>query len=94
MFKQATRAMQCDRKKADRSMGHCINEPEALRIVSDFHSDGPDGAAQEVITEYPVPSFNSQPVGITSGPDGALWFTKRLGSNIGRITTSGTPSTR
>ena len=41
------------------------------------------------ITEYLVPSANSFPEGITSGPDGALWFTE-LGSNkIGRVSTSG-----
>ena len=29
------------------------------------------------------------PLGITSGPDGALWFTNHANSTIGRITTSG-----
>src|SRR5690348_13489554 len=28
-------------------------------------------------------------LGITVGPDGALWFTETAGNNIGRITTSG-----
>ena len=32
---------------------------------------------------------NSQPRGITAGPDGALWFTDDHGNRIGRITTSG-----
>jgi streptogramin lyase len=30
------------------------------------------------------------PIGIASGPDGALWFTNAVGNSIGRITTSGT----
>ena len=44
-----------------------------------------------VITEFPVPpGGQEQPPGpfeITSGPDGALWFT--VGNSIGRITTAG-----
>jgi hypothetical protein len=41
------------------------------------------------ITEYPTPTpgVNSQPIGITRGPDGALWFTEF--GKIGRITTAG-----
>lgn len=41
------------------------------------------------ITEFPIPTPNSGPVGITSGPDGALWFVQIMGNRIGRITTSG-----
>jgi len=36
-----------------------------------------------------VPTGNSQPYGITAGPDGALWFTEYGGYKIGRITTAG-----
>ena len=39
------------------------------------------------ITEFPLPSPNSAPRSLTSGPDGALWFT--LDHKIGRITTDG-----
>jgi streptogramin lyase len=41
------------------------------------------------ITEFAIPTANSQPVGITAGPDGALWFTELGGNQIGRITTTG-----
>ncbi len=52
-----------------------------------------------VVTEYPVPlpgmtpnkggfANGSVPLAITTGPDGALWFTDMIA--IGRITTSGT----
>jgi len=41
------------------------------------------------ITEYPVPTANSEPQSITAGPDGALWFTEYGGNKIGRITTAG-----
>src|SRR5260370_24000851 len=32
----------------------------------------------------------SQPLGITAGPDGALWFVESSGNKIGRIATNGT----
>ncbi|MGB8348346.1 MAG: Virginiamycin B lyase [Ktedonobacteraceae bacterium] len=41
------------------------------------------------VTEYPIPTPISEPVGIASGPDGNLWFTEGHGNNIGKITTSG-----
>lgn len=46
------------------------------------------------IREFPLPTRNSLPIGITSGPDGNLWFTEdsngRGTGKIGRITPSGT----
>jgi hypothetical protein len=42
-----------------------------------------------VITEFSV-TGNNNPFGITTGPDGALWFTEEeIGNAIGRITTAG-----
>jgi virginiamycin B lyase len=41
------------------------------------------------ITEYPVPTPDSQPGSITVGPDGALWFTEHADNRIGRITLAG-----
>jgi streptogramin lyase len=49
----------------------------------------PAVAAAQTITEYPV---QGAPHAITSGPDGALWFTgpsSHTDSSIGRITTAG-----
>ena len=46
-------------------------------------------SAQVTFTEYPVPTPNSVPTEITSGPDGNLWFTERNAGKIGRITTAG-----
>jgi streptogramin lyase len=34
-------------------------------------------------------SYASEPIGITAGPDGALWFTEQATNKIGRITTAG-----
>src|SRR6266478_7098739 len=41
-------------------------------------------------TEYPILTANSQPNGIVTGLDGALWFVEFGGNKIGRITTDGT----
>jgi virginiamycin B lyase len=46
-------------------------------------------AQQVAIGEYPVPTSGSNPVYITVGPDGALWFTEAVGDKIGRMTTAG-----
>ncbi len=41
------------------------------------------------ITEFPVPTPDSRPRGITAGPDGNVWFTELTGNRIGRITPAG-----
>jgi streptogramin lyase len=45
------------------------------------------GSAQ--VTEFPIPTANSKPSGITRGPDGNLWFTEFGANKIGRITPDG-----
>ncbi len=47
-------------------------------------------AAASTVTEVPIPTANSHPIGIASGPDGALWFTEGNNNAIGRVTTAGT----
>jgi virginiamycin B lyase len=44
------------------------------------------------IQEFLIPTAGSGPVGITSGPDGALWFTENATNQIGRVTTAGVVS--
>lgn len=56
---------------------------------------GPAGAEVPVtgtITEFAAPTLTAaaQLVGITSGPDGNLWFTEYGGNKIGKVTTTGT----
>ena len=46
------------------------------------------GGGGGVITSFTDPSIDV-PDGITSGPDGALWFTNEGNNSVGRITTSG-----
>ena len=46
----------------------------------------------QTFTEFTIPTSASSPTGITSGPDGNLWFTENSavsGNKIGRITTAG-----
>ena len=38
------------------------------------------------ITEFTIPTAHGSPSGITTGPDGNLWFTEVTGGQIGRIT--------
>ena len=40
-----------------------------------------------IFDEYTVPTANAQPYGITTGPDGALWFSESAGNKIARVTT-------
>ena len=47
------------------------------------HSDGK-------IAYVKLPHSDSGPAGITSGPDGNLWFTEHSGNRIGRLSTTGT----
>src|SRR4029077_12946490 len=37
------------------------------------------------ITEFPIPTANSSPYGITAGPDGNLWFVETAANKIGEI---------
>src|SRR5262245_43468592 len=46
-------------------------------------------ADASLVTEYAIPTENSDPYGITAGPDGALWFAEGAGQKIGRVTTDG-----
>ena len=41
------------------------------------------------ITEFPIPTHQSGPIAITTGPDGNLWFTQEVANQIGRVTPQG-----
>ena len=51
--------------------------------------DGQNHVSFSGLSEYALPNANSQPFRITSGSDGALWFTENNANRIGRVTTSG-----
>lgn len=45
--------------------------------------------AYDNITEYPTAGANGNYSSITTGPDGALWYTEDISNSIGRMTTTG-----
>src|SRR5580704_14981149 len=57
--------------------------------IAEPHGTGPRARGSGTFMEYPVPTPQSMLIGITTGPDGALWFTEYNGNNIGRVTTTG-----
>ena len=48
-----------------------------------------EGMRGQTITEFPIPTGGSVPVGITAGSDGNLWFTEANANKISRITPAG-----
>src|SRR5262249_15166178 len=40
-------------------------------------------------TMFSVPTADSWPLGITAGPDGAIWFTERQADKVARMSTDG-----
>jgi streptogramin lyase len=50
---------------------------------------GASSSSAQTFSEFLIPTANSMTIGITMGPDGALWFTEDRGNKIGRITTAG-----
>lgn len=49
----------------------------------------PTPIVPSVTNEFPVPTANSRPGGITTGADGYLYFTEQNAGNIGQVTTGG-----
>jgi streptogramin lyase len=41
--------------------------------------------AKHKLDEFPIPTADTYPLGITAGPDGNLWFTEAYGNNIGQL---------
>jgi streptogramin lyase len=79
------------------SMTGCAAADRASSLAVPIHADVASSlvrvrTAQPVghITEYTLREpEGSEPIAITQGPDGALWFTESQGEKIGRITTAG-----
>src|SRR6266849_5182605 len=49
----------------------------------------PSPVGKPEITEFVIPTANSEANGIVGGPDGAVWFTESGANKIGRATTAG-----
>src|SRR5438132_201360 len=69
------------------ALGTILN---SLLIVSILPMAAKASVPDVTITEFPVPTSNSIPFGITHGNDGNLWFTENYANKIGKITPSGT----
>ena len=54
-----------------------------------FMTVAPSAYAAAQVTEYNVPSPNSETSGITYGSDGNIWFTERQTNKIGKMTPAG-----
>jgi virginiamycin B lyase len=69
-----------------------IRASQWIRLAALLLSPGvcawPQSGTYSNITSYPIPTPSSGPQQITTGPDGALWFTELVGQ-IGRLTTTG-----
>ena len=67
------------------SVAQCVRAAFALGLgaVAALAQPAP-AAAQQSITDFAIPTTNSQPSAITAGPDGALWFTESNSNKIGR----------
>jgi virginiamycin B lyase len=78
---------------ARRTMGWCslILVLGSVALITSFSSPQPASAAPVgTITNFSPTA--TQPLKITQGPDGALWFTNPADNSIGRITTDGVTS--
>ena len=69
------------------------NSTFGLPAASTMH-DSSGRRSIGTITEYTIPHSDKNvpqtfPLGITTGPDGALWFTERGAGKLGSITTTG-----
>ncbi|GGR27608.1 virginiamycin B lyase family protein [Deinococcus ruber] len=62
-------------------------------VVSNANGSSATSAADQFgylsISEFNVPTADSQPLGITSGADGNLWFAEFNATQVGRITSAG-----
>ena len=65
---------------------HCVALALTIPLAL---SAGLRPAVAQFSSEFPVPTAGSLPYGVTTGPDGAVWFIEAGASSIGRITNAG-----
>lgn len=61
--------------------------PRVYHVTPQIHHVTPSTRGQ--VAHFNVPTANSDPYGITKGPDGNVWFTENLGHKIGMLTSKG-----
>ena len=62
--------------------------PDSPQILPLF-GEGSSAVTTGPIVDFPVTTPNARPVGITTGPDGNIWFTEADANRIGRISPTG-----
>src|SRR5947207_1751353 len=76
-------------KLANAQTGQQVSAPESLGCTETLANKIGRITPSGTVTEFAIPTPNSDPEGITAGPNGDLWFTETLVNKIGRITPSG-----
>jgi streptogramin lyase len=61
----------------------------AVSVWTNVVDIAPGTKPSQTMSEYPIPTFNSDPRRITVGPDGNLWFTEHDANQVAKVTTSG-----
>jgi virginiamycin B lyase len=79
---------------AARAYAGCLGScgPRSSKPVDSPHAELSQAPVLGSITEFPIPISSSLPVGITTGPDGNLWFTDHAGF-VGTMTPAGVVTT-
>ena len=77
-----------DARRSPRSLTRRLRKGMVLSALALFLGLA-EGARAQTMTEFPVPTADTGPTDITTGPDGNLWFTELSGNRIGRITPAG-----
>jgi streptogramin lyase len=72
-------------------VGIWFTEADANKIgvFPELSSNAVSSCGSETPEQFTIPTSGSKPLGITPGPDGALWFTEFDADKIGRVTTAG-----
>jgi virginiamycin B lyase len=63
--------------------------PPTVIVITDFCETIGRITMRGTVSERTISTANSDPGGVTTGPDGGVWFTGILGNKIGRLNTAG-----
>jgi len=71
------------------SLSTVVSRTQAATFTQRGYAGNLAPGAAGTVTEYPIPTPGSQPVGITIDSYSNFWFTESHGNKIGKITTTG-----
>src|SRR5947209_2118612 len=61
----------------------------ALFVLAAVWAGAGPASAAPPISEFPLPTADSGPIGIANGPDGNVWFTAFNANTVGKMTPTG-----